>query len=74
MEDPSRRPGTDDGAGPGVDLGPVTGAPRWVKVAAIIAAVVVVLLFVLPLVGGGGHGPGRHSGDAWSPASPARRS
>lgn len=40
-----------------------TGAPRWVKVFAIVAMIVVVLL-VIALAGGGGgrHGPGRHLG------------
>lgn len=36
------------------------GAPRWVKVLAIVAAVVVVVVVVVALMGGGGHGPGRH--------------
>lgn len=38
-----------------------TGAPRWVKVFGIIA-LIVLLLFVVMLLTGGGHGPGRHSG------------
>jgi hypothetical protein len=39
--------------------------PRWVKVFGIIA-IVLVLLFVILLLTGRGHGPGRHlpSGDA----------
>jgi hypothetical protein len=44
------------------------GAPRWVKVFAIVAVVLVVLLVVLLLVGG--HGPSRHG----TGASPARSS
>ena len=37
-----------------------TGAPRWVKVSAIIAAAVLLVL-VLPMeFSGGRHGPGRH--------------
>ena len=41
------------------------GTPRWVKVFALIA-VVVAVLFVVGMLVGGDHGPGRHSssGDA----------
>lgn len=42
------------------------GTPRWVKVFGVIS-LVVVLLFVIRLLTGGDHGPGRHarpSGDA----------
>jgi hypothetical protein len=35
------------------------GAPRWVKVSAIVVAVLIALV-VIALVAGGGHGPGRH--------------
>jgi hypothetical protein len=35
------------------------GAPRWVKVFAIIVAVVVVAIVILALAGGE-HGPSRH--------------
>ena len=35
------------------------GAPRWVKVSAIIAGVLI-LLVVIALLVGGDHGPGRH--------------
>lgn len=38
-----------------------TGMPRWVKIFLIVAAVLVVLLVVGMLIGGGQHGPGRHS-------------
>jgi len=37
-----------------------TGAPRWVKVLGLIALVLVVGFIVLMLVGSG-HGPGRHT-------------
>ena len=50
------------GAEPGA--APTTGAPRWVKAFGIIAVILVVLLAVLLLVGGGNHGPGRHTGSA----------
>ncbi len=36
------------------------GAPRWVKIAGIIALVVVLAVVVMLLIGG--HGPGRHLG------------
>ncbi|MBT2492898.1 hypothetical protein J7E96_31190 [Streptomyces sp. ISL-96] len=43
------------------DTGSGTGAPRWVKVFAIITVVVVVLFVILLLTKGpGGHGPSRH--------------
>ena len=49
------------------------GAPRWVKVFAIVVIVLVLLFGGLRLFGvGGGHGPGRHapSGDAGGQAPP----
>lgn len=48
--------------GGGTDRELTTGAPRWVKVFAIIALVLAVLVVSLLLAGGGpgGHGPGRH--------------
>lgn len=49
MTDPSRPP----------EAGP-PGAPRWVKVSAIVAAVVIAGIVVVALMGGGGHGPSRH--------------
>jgi hypothetical protein len=36
------------------------GAPRWVKLGAIVAVVVVVLVLVIVIVSGGEHGPVRH--------------
>jgi hypothetical protein len=33
---------------------------RWVRVAVIVAVVAVLLVAVMFLIGGGGHGPGRH--------------
>ena len=41
------------------DRGSAPGAPRWVKVFGIIAAVVV-LVFLVLLLTGKDHGPGRH--------------
>lgn len=38
----------------------ITGPPRWVKVAAIIAAAVVLVVLAVLLFGGGEHGPMRH--------------
>ncbi len=42
------------------------GTPRWVKVFGIIVIVVVLLVVAMMFIGGGEHGPGRHtpSGDA----------
>lgn len=45
----------------GPDRALTTGTPRWVKVFGLIALVVIVLFVVVMLVGGGEHGPGRHS-------------
>jgi hypothetical protein len=37
------------------------GAPRWVKVSGVIGLVVVLVFVLVLVVGGGNHGPGRHS-------------
>jgi hypothetical protein len=42
------------------DRGSTPGTPRWVKVFGIVA-LLVVLLFVILLLTGGPHGPGRHT-------------
>jgi len=42
------------------DLPPYPGTPRWVKVFGIIMTIVV-LLFVVAIIFGSGHGPGRHT-------------
>lgn len=42
------------------DHPPRPGAPRWVKVFAVIAVVAVVMVVVM-LLAGGDHGPGRHT-------------
>ena len=39
------------------------GIPRWVKVSAFGVLVAVLLIAALLVLGGGGHGPGRHSSD-----------
>lgn len=38
-----------------------TATPRWVKVAGVIALVVVLVFLALLLIGGGEHGPTRHT-------------
>ncbi len=40
---------------------PAHTTPRWVKVAGAVALVVVLAIGVMLLVGGGSHGPGRHT-------------
>ena len=54
-------PGTDDDSGvrPTADRPPST--PRWVKVFGIIVIVVVLLVIAMMFIGGGEHGPNRHS-------------
>lgn len=51
-------------------------APRWVRVLAIIAAVVIAVVIVKALLGGEGHGPGRHmqngAGSGKAPVAQAR--
>jgi hypothetical protein len=37
------------------------GTPRWVKAFAAVAAVLLLVAVVVKIVGGGEHGPGRHS-------------
>jgi hypothetical protein len=65
MADPQPRAGTDleEGNEPGRKLEgePVTGTPRWVKVAAGVAVALVVVLVIMLIAGIGNHGPGRHS-------------
>lgn len=56
MGEPSEAP---DGTG-AIGRGSSPGAPRWVKVFGVIA-VIVLVLFVILLLTGGDHGPGRHS-------------
>jgi hypothetical protein len=56
------------------DPAPYPGTPRWVKVFGIIIIIVVVLLVVARMfIGGGEHGPGRHtpSGDAGGQVLPS---
>lgn len=62
MPDSPPYPDAGDDSGVGLDRGPTTGMPRWVKVSAIVAVVLVVLVVVMLLVGGGpgNHGPNRH--------------
>jgi hypothetical protein len=48
---------------PETEVDQPVGPPRWVKVTGVVVAVLVVLFVVLRLLGlgGGEHGPGRHS-------------
>ena len=43
------------------DPPPYPGTPRWVKVFGIIVIVVVLLVVARMFIGGGEHGPGRHT-------------
>ncbi len=40
------------------------GTPRWVKVFGIVGLVVVLFVVLVMVIGGGKHGPGRHTGGA----------
>ena len=55
------------------DPPPYSGTPRWVKVFGIIVVVVVLLVAAVMFVGGGEHGPGRHtqSGDVRGQVPPS---
>lgn len=78
MSDPSpysdaRHDSVDDIGGGEHGLGSTTGAPRWVKASAIVVLAIVLMVGLMLLLGGGEHGPGRHtSGDAGDPATPVR--
>jgi hypothetical protein len=52
---------------------PYPGTPRWVKVFGIIVIVVVLLVVAVMFIGGGEHGPGRHTqaGDAGGQVTPS---
>ena len=58
MAEQSSNPGAGDTDG---QRGPRPGTPHWVKVFGLVAAAVI-LLFVILLLTGNGHGPGRHLG------------
>jgi hypothetical protein len=51
--------GEETGGGP--EQEPITGTPRWVEVAAVIAVALVVAVVIMLIVGIGNHGPGRHT-------------
>ena len=63
--------GDDTGVRPTTDQPPST--PRWVKVFGIIFIVVVLLVVAMMFIGGGEHGPGRHtpSGNAGGQVPPS---
>ena len=61
MADLPPDPDSGQGTGIGRESEPNAGTPRWVKVFGLIALVAVVLFVVVMLVGGGEHGPGRHT-------------
>jgi hypothetical protein len=55
----------DDTAG---EAEPERGAPRWVKVTALVMLVLALLVVVLLLIGGQEHGPGRHADGGTMPS------
>ncbi len=71
MAVPPTSPDTGEDTGGEPDRGSTAGTPRWAKVFGIVALIVLVLFVVLLLVGGR-HGPGRHTGGGpGGPTSPA---
>ena len=69
MTDPPRYPDSNSDTGDDTRVRPgreYPGIPRWVKVFGIIVIFVVLLVVAMMFIGGGEHGPGRHtpSGDA----------
>jgi hypothetical protein len=63
MADPPADPDTGDDTDVGPYREPPAGTPRWVKIFGLVALVVIVLFVVVLLIGGGEHGPSRHSLD-----------
>lgn len=68
----------DSDAKPGRWADPVPaypGAPRWVKVSGLAILILVLLVAVVLVVGGGNHGPGRHTmpGGAGGRTAPVAR-
>jgi hypothetical protein len=61
MADPPPYPEGRDDTGVGPEPRSTTGTPRWVKVSGIIALALVLLFVIVMLIGGGNHGPGRHT-------------
>ena len=60
LADMPPRPDTGDDTDLKPNRGSTTRTPRWVKASGVIA-LVLVLLFVVLLLTGGEHGPGRHT-------------
>jgi hypothetical protein len=68
MTDPAGRSNASDEAASEAGRRSTEGTPRWVKVFGIVALLVVVL-FVVLLIAGGPHNPGRHSGTGVGPTA-----
>lgn len=71
--DTSNDTGVDPGRGSTTTTPGYPGAPRWLKVSAIVALVLILLVVIMMIIGGGSHGPGRHmpSGGAGGHTAPA---
>ena len=63
-------PGSSEATEPRQTPRPAT--PRWVKLTGALALVLVLVVAVLLLLGGGDHGPGRHSGGGADAGESAR--
>lgn len=68
MTDLPPNPGSDD-TGVRPESGTTPGMPRWVKVSGIVIIGLALLAAIVLLtgLGGGDHGPGRHSGGGEAP-------
>jgi hypothetical protein len=61
MADLPRNPDTGDEGDVEPDRSSTSGTPRWVKVFGIIVIILVLLVIIMMSIGGGSHGPGRHT-------------
>ena len=67
MTDPPRYPDSNSDTGDDTRVRPgreYPGTPRWVKVLGIIVIFVVLLAVAIMFIGGGEHGPSRHTPSA----------
>ena len=73
MADLTSYPDTDDDPNSGSARDSPPGIPGWVKLFGLVVLALLALLVILIVgdIGGGGHGPGRHTSELHSLASSA---